>query len=62
MLLRAHRTPLLLHKAQPAEAARGSRHIRALRQPLLRCAPTPSGSPGFSLTSCYRDFKAHSTI
>ncbi|MCI85568.1 hypothetical protein A2U01_0106847, partial [Trifolium medium] len=42
MLLRARREPPLLRNAQPAEAARGSRHVRATRQPLLRCAPTPT--------------------
>ncbi|MCI90417.1 hypothetical protein A2U01_0111709, partial [Trifolium medium] len=46
MLLRASGAPPFMCNAQPAEAARGSRHVRAPRQPLLRCAPTPAGSPG----------------
>ncbi|MCI60329.1 hypothetical protein A2U01_0081585, partial [Trifolium medium] len=46
MLLRARRAAPLMRNAQPTEAARGSRHVRAPRQPLLRCAPTPASSPG----------------
>ncbi|MCI49969.1 hypothetical protein A2U01_0071213, partial [Trifolium medium] len=62
MLLRA-RPP------RPTSCARRSQQklpevadtYRAPRQPLLRRAPTPAGSSEFSLTYCYRDFKAYST-
>ncbi|MCI81900.1 hypothetical protein A2U01_0103174, partial [Trifolium medium] len=42
MLLRARRALPLLRNVQSAEAARGSKHVRAPRQPLLHCAPTPA--------------------
>ncbi|MCI93650.1 hypothetical protein A2U01_0114948, partial [Trifolium medium] len=54
MLLRARHLCCARRNQQKLPEAAGTH--RAPRQPLLRCVPTPAGSPGFSLTSCYRDF------
>ncbi|MCI80185.1 hypothetical protein A2U01_0101456, partial [Trifolium medium] len=57
MLLCARRAPPPAQCAADRGCQRQQALTRAPRQPLLRCAPTPASSPGFSLTSCYRDFK-----